>query len=316
MPVVRNWLTPIHEKVEYISPDGLIYHFHDPTTRAVLSMSGWGVLPVEKATTRGPFQHGRTPLTTRVPARVITVNMAYQRCSREEYLAARTEMINILRYNRSSMDDPQPGHLRWYRADGTIRQADVIIAEGPSFDSNRSFAIEESLVFEADNPIIYDPEQVTDTISALGCEFVTQFTFPFSFGERSLIFGLDFCEGFNNATIPYTGTFEEYPIIEITGPALNISILHVNTGLILGLDYDIAVGETVYFDLSYDKKLVYNSFGEDLLGYVTDVSSIGLWSLLPDPLVPDGINELEMTLEDSTTDTSVIFRYYNRYIGV
>jgi hypothetical protein len=316
MSVVRNWLTPIREKVEYISPDGLVYRFHDPTTRAVLSMSGWGVLPVEKATTRGPFQHGRTPLTERVPARQIRVNMAYQRCSREDYLAARTEMINILRYNRSSMDDPQPGHLRWYRADGTIRQADVILAEGPSFDSQRSFAIEETLVFDADNPIIYDPEQVTDTISALDCEFQTQLTFPFAFTDRSLNFGLSFCEGFNTATVPYVGTFEEYPIVEVNGPALNIAITHADTGLILGLEYDIPAGETVFFDLSYDKKLVYNSNGDDLLGYVTDVSSIGLWSLLPDPLVPDGVNHLSIALEDGTPDTSVIFRYYNRYIGV
>jgi hypothetical protein len=319
MSVVRNWLTPIREKVEYISPDGKVYQLHDPASRAVLSMTGWGVPPVEKATTRGPFQHGRTPLTERVPARTLGVNIMYQRSTREDYLAARTELIDILRYNRSSMDDPQPGFLRWYRADGTIRQADVILSKGPDFDSKHpwdSFTIEENLEFEADNPIIYDPTINALNLSDLGCEFVTQLTFPHSFSSRSLEFGLTFCSNTGSVVIPYRGTFEEFPLISITGPAKDIEITHETTGLVLGLSYTIAAGETVYFDLSYDEKLVYNSFGDSLLGRITSISSLGLWSLLPDPTVTNGDNSVQVAVQDGAGATEIMFSYYNRYLGV
>lgn len=317
---VRNWVVSNAEKIIFITADGNRYNLHDPWRRAILNMDGWGMPQPDIAATRGPFQHGVTPTSIRVPPRKISMDIRSSRCSRREYWQERTELLNIFRYNRSNLNSPTLGSLRWYRADGEIRQVDVIAAKGPSFPNSRkgwdSLGFSDTIEFQALNPIIYDPTRVNSTYFGFECSILSTLQFPFTFGATDIIFGGTTCNAVTPITVNYVGTWQEYPQILIGGPAGNLTIVHDQTGLKLALDYIISAGEVVTFDLTYGRKTVTNNLGTSLLGKLTTDSNLGTFAIQPDPIVPGNANTFTVSVDDGTTDTYVIFRYYNRYIGI
>lgn len=319
---VRNWLFSNHEKVQYISPDGVKYNLHDPTKKSLLMMAGWGLPAAEISETRGPFQHGTDSLTIRIPKREITLQIRHNGCDRREYWANRAGLINALRLNRTSVNNPSPGKLKWFRADGTIRQIDVFIASGPNFNPNHrgwdEHSYQDELRFVAHNPIIYDPAQQTASFDDLGCTIVEQLIFPFNFGGTSLEFGGTTCNALNTISFTYEGNWQEYPYIEVYGPANNFSITHIQTGLKIELeDYALAEGDKIIFDLRYGRKLVtLFSTGASLLGYISEDSDLGSFAIEPDPVVENGENGFSVSIDNGTGTTLVVFNYYNRYVGI
>lgn len=320
--MIKNWIVSNYEKLVFITSDGIQYNLHDPARKSVLSQTGWGLPPADIADVRGPFQHGTNPLTIRIPPRTIEVNVRHNGCDRDEYWSNRLGLIDALRLNRTNMNDPEPGHLRWYRSDGTIRQADVMIIKGPNFDPNRKGWDEHSytdeLVFLCHNPILYDPSQVNTVFGNLACSILQQLVFPFSFGGDMLVFGGNICLAINTVLATYTGNWQEYPLITITGPATNFLITHSETGLKLSLyGHVIPAGDTVTFDLRYGRKTVtLGSTGESWLGRLTDDSNLGSFAIEPEPVVTGGINTFVISVEDSTVDTQVTFSYYRRWVGI
>lgn len=319
---VKNWITSNNEKVVYISPDDRVYNLHDPAKKSILNMTGWGMPRAVIADTHGPFQHGTDPLTIRIPPRELSVTVRHNGCDRREYWSNRSGLINALRVNRTSLNNPSPGHLRWYMANGQIRQVDVFAIRGPDFDPNKSgwdeHSYQDEIRFMAHNPIIYDPSQVTDSFNDLGCTIIEELQFPITFGGVGILFGGSTCNAINTLTVNYEGNWQEYPFIEVYGPADNFSIDHVQTGLRLELEnYSIAAGDKVTFDLRYGRKLVtLFSTDDSLLGYLSDDSDLGNFAIEPDPAVADGINDFSVSIDNGTGDTLVIFKYYNRYIGI
>lgn len=319
---VRNWLVSNHEKIQYISPDGISYNLHDPAKKSIIQMEGWGMPAAEIAETRGPFQHGSDPLTIRMPKREIVMSIRHNGCNRNEYWGNREGLIDALRLNRTSLNNPSPGKLRWYRADGKIRQADVLILQGPKFNPSTSgwdeYNYTDELRFLAHNPILYDPRQVTESFDDLGCTIIEELVMPFSFGGGSVVFGGTTCNATNILSVNYMGNWQEYPTIELYGPADNFSITHGQTGLKIELeDYSVLAGDKVTFDLLYGRKFVtLFSTGENLLGYISEDSSLGSFAIEPDPVVAGGINDFTVSIDNGTGDTLVIFKYYNRFIAI
>lgn len=318
MPV-RNQIVSNYEKFVFISPDGIKYNLHDPLGKSVISGSGWGLPPADIADVRGPFQHGSNPLTIRIPPRDIRLQIRHIGCSRDEYWANRTDLINALRLNRTNVNDPEPGHLRWYRSDGQVRQADVMVIRGPEFGSSQrgwdEHSYTEELLFKCHNPILYDPTQVTTTFADLECSILQQVIFPFTFNSENLIFGGNICIDVNTLVVSYLGNWQEFPQIIVQGPADNFIITHQETGLKLSLaGYSIAATEIVTFDLRYGRKIITNNFGDSLLGELTEDSNLGSFSLEPIPVVTS--NTFIASVENSTVNTRITFSYYDRYIGI
>jgi hypothetical protein len=318
---VKNWRTALKEKVVYISPDGKVFNFHDTELEALITMTGWGIPPIGKATTRGPFQHGVTPLTLRVPSRKVTMTIHNKSCNRNDYWASRMGLIDAIRYNRGGLDSPTPGHLRWYRSDGQIRQLDVILASGPEFTPISSgwseFSFQDVLVWEADNPIIYNPSQYNQTFIGFECSILSSLQFPFNFGSSNIIFGGTICNSETPIAVNYLGNWQEFPRILVTGPAKNFTIVHQQLGWKLKLEnYVIVAGETVTFDLTYGRKTITNNFGSSLLGYLSSDSEIGLFSIQPSPITSNGVNNFVVSAEDGDTNTTVLFDYFDRFIGI
>ena len=320
---VKNWITSNSEKVQFITPDGVVYNLHDPYSKSVLAMNGWGLPPAEIADVRGPFQHGTNPLTVRIPPRMVTLDIYHVGCNRDDYWTKRAGLVNALRHNRTNINNPTPGKLRWYRSDGSKRQLDVMIRKGPDFPEGtgswNEFSYQDSLEFVAHNPIIYNPDQVTDSFDTLICGDLTQLTFPLIFnGVQTLIFGQSFCAATTQLTINYGGNWQEFPLITVYGPALNFRITHDQTGIFINLeDYQIPAGDSVVFDLRYGIKTVtLTSSGDSLLGYISQDSGLGTFAIEPDPITANGINTVSVYIEDGTAESAAVFQYYDRYIGI
>ena len=69
------------------------------------------------------------------------------------------------------------------------------------------------------------------------------------------------------------------------------------------LNYDIAAGEVVTFDLRYGVKEVSNNFGTNLINFITDDSDLAVFSIQPDPIVADGINTFSVSIDNGAADT-------------
>lgn len=317
---VKNWRTPLREKLIYITPDGREYGFHDGALKTLLSTSGWGMPPADIGTTRGPYQHGLTPLYVRLGTRIISIDIYNKACDREEYWEKRADLLNELRYNRTNLNAPVAGSLKYYRADGIIRQVDVMLRTGPELNptiQGNPSAFRDTIEFSAYNPILYYPGQESEAIVGFDVEPTVQLTFPFTFDSQTITFGLSGSFISVAGQIVYLGTWLEYPTITIQGPATNPSITNITTGQKLELNpYIIAANEIVTFDLTYAHKTVTNNFGDSLLGYMSSDSNLGTFSLESDPSAPGGINSLEIEMGGSDATSQVTFFYFNRYIGM
>lgn len=319
---VRNQLTSNYEKILYIAPDGKKYNFHDPSGKSVITMMGWGMPSAEIAMTRGPYQHGSNPLSVRIPNRIITMQIHHVGCSRNEYWDMRGGLVDALRVNRTNLDYPESGALRWYLSNRNIRQLDVIVADGPKFNPTvgkwQSFGYSDIISFAAYNPIIYDPTDISESLMTFECTQTETLQFPFAFLGQNLSFGITFCIETDTLTIDYAGTWQTFPTITVTGPASNFSITNTVTGDKIALEgYTIGNGDSAVFDLAYGKKIITaTNSGNSLLGYVSTDSSLGTFSLEPDPIAPNGVNNLEISIENGSSNTSVAVTYKNRYIGI
>lgn len=300
----------IFEKWQYISPDGLTLNLHDPPTRTVLEMEGWGMSPAEISTTAGPFQHGVSPVSVRLAPRTIRAVVRHNGNCRNKYWEIRSNLINRLRLNRSSVNLPEPGQLRHiYFCDGTkyVRDMDVMLTGGAVFNETRhwdAYSVQEELQFVAHNPVLYDPTAHTTTLASWTGALVLPFTFPFLLGTS-----------YASTTINYVGTWESYPTISITGPARDPFIYNTTTEKKIGLAYDIVGGETVTFNLGYDQKTVSNNFGQSLNGYISANSDMSDFCIQPEPLVTSGTNVIRVYIGNYTSHTSASLTYYDRFVG-
>jgi hypothetical protein len=207
----------------------------------------------------------------------------------------RDTLTDILRINRPSDPDtyapfnnPEPGQLKFfYLQDGqlVVRAIDVYLNGGVTYrDSDDIYAIQEDLTFTAYNPLFYDPTPV----------------------EVELEVG--------NNTITYEGNWEEYPTIVVDGTVQNFAIQNTDTLYYMDLQYTSGAAEIITFDLSYGIKDIYNDSGDSLLSYLTLSSNLINFNLQPHPVVTDGENVLQVTLDAGAP--TITMTYYNRYLSL
>jgi hypothetical protein len=300
-------------KVSYTTSDGETYLLHDPPTKWVFDMAGWGISESDLATNAGPFQHGESPVNIKLKPRTISLSFRHNGYSKSGYWTNRGLLIDILRENRVSLNSPVPGVLKFYYIEDSVvktRALDVFLVEGLQFAPPPTgrwdeWSIQETISFVALNPLVYDPTQVIASFGAPTEQLILPMQFPFVLGCYTI-----------SQTITYSGTWEEYPIITITGPAKNITILNDTTDQRINLAYDIAAGEVVTFDLRYDFKTVSSTYADRLDEYLTE-GNIGTFSLQCDPLVASGSNVLYFYTEAYDPGVTVCsVKYYTRYRGI
>lgn len=296
------------ERIIYFTPAGDSYEMHAPPRHVVLRKEGFGLSGRTFSTRQGPYQQGETVISQRLASRDLSLTLRVTGRTKQEYWDIREELIDFLRENRTNLNDSRPGTLRFmYYQDDLVhkRDIDVFLKDGLVFNpDNADFAVQEELTFYAPYPIFYDPTLQTVDITSFEYELVLPITFPFVLGT---------CYATYNLT--YTGNWEEYPKIVITGPASNISIINESTGKRINLNYSLIGGEVVTIDLAYDLKQIYNGCDNDLLGYAT--GDIGTFTLQPDDRVAGGVNVLSFytdTYDPGSTQFSI--QYHKRYRGL
>lgn len=316
---VPNFRSPNEEKLIYFTPDGVDFNLHEPPLNAVLLYEGDGLPDVIYSTTRGPFQHGNSVVEVRAEARTLDVEIRRNGCSRNEYWEIRRLLNNILRPNRTDMNNPTPGVLRRILSTGEIRDLDCFVTRGPLYkgrnpDGWDEFSVQETLRFTGNNPIFYDPQvrvaSAVDFTPVPATDLVFPMTFPFVFGSNVPSVS-------KSITILYNGTWEEYPKIIITGPATNISLTHQTLGTVISFaGFTIPAGTVVTLDLTYAKKTIFDQFGVSWIGKISESSDLVSFRLDTHPLVTNGSNVIIVSIESGDTNTRIDIQYKNRYAGL
>lgn len=314
---VPNWRTRQVEKIQYFTPDGEKLDLHDPPKRAVMLYEGDGLLSPEADTTRGPFQHGNTVTGFRLPPRRLDLLIRQNGCNRDDYWELRRLLTDLMRINRSDLNNPTMGTLRRVLSTGDIRDLDGYFSRGPLFEHPRnwdSFSIQETLEFTAPNPILYEPTIRTASLVDFTPPVTMDLVFPFLY---SFIFGETITTLTKTISISYAGTWEEHPTLILSGPFDNFLIRHNQTGVRLQIsNYSVPAGVSVTITLTYGRKSIVTSTGISLIGFLTTDSDLAAFSIQPDPLVANGLNTFDVTFGNGVGATAVQMQYKHRYAGI
>lgn len=297
---------------EYVTPDGQVHNLNDFAARAIISSSDYGMPPLFRHSRRGAYQHGATPVLYRLEPRVVQLVLRWMAVGREAYWENRSRILDIFRPNRS--DDLSPGQLRKILPDGSIRELDVQLLEGPVFAAEdprrwQQWSFQEIVRLIAYEPTWYDPAEATFDAIAVEDELI----FPI---DPFILFGpliaIHVVGNLINA-----GTWRSWPIIECVGPLDSPQLTNNSIDEFLKLDYEILGGRTVTIDLTPGRKTVTDDLGNNLLAYISEDSDLTTWRLEVDPIVPGGVNEIDVIAGGVQIGVSAInIRWRNRYIGI
>nr|WP_237546742.1 phage tail domain-containing protein [Streptomyces sp. SID161] len=107
------------------------------------------------------------------------------------------------------------------------------------------------------------------------------------------------------------GDADAWPIIRITGPASNVSVIHVPTGRTLALPtLTLAAGRWIEIDTRPGYRTVTWDNGGNASTYLSPASRIDLFSL------PPGTSEMRWTAFDSTNTARLRLTWRDAYIAL
>lgn len=307
------------ERHFYIDSLGVVYPLDlDSGDRVVLSDEGSGMPPIEYITERAPYQHGETIKDYFLRPRVVQYLIRQKFCSRMDAWAGRNALLNALRPNKNG---GPTGTLRVIRPDGSKRDLTVVPLEGPRFEPRKldawdEWSIQEVLRLQAFDPIYYNPTGHTSQFGPCGLGPGFPYTFPFAFDiDCQLVYPITYpitYEQFNfTQIIDNAGTWQDFPIITILGPAYTIRIWNQTTDKTLEiLEYNLPIGRTITIDLRAGVKTIELDDGTNLSRYLSLDSDLGEWSLAP------GENTVQVTMGSHGGATNVQIAWHDRYIGI
>lgn len=302
-----------------------VYRFGNRPDRILQSFTGMGMPGITYITQSGPNQPGETILSFALEPRYIQyVHARAGACDRQEYWENRQNIGTLLSPARQSATATryELGRLRVVLPNGAMRDIDAVIQDGPLFvarDPSRwmETTFIETLRFRCPDPTWYDPVRVDTTwgieiyaglIFYEATDYPNHLTFP-----DNALFGADAV--YASTDITYTGTWFGYPTITITGPIAAPNVQNVTLSQKIALDYDVAAGEIVTINTTYGRKSVTNNFGDNLIGTLTNDSSLEFF-LAHDPWATGGVNQLTCSGSGATVATSVVLSCYTRYIMI
>ena len=276
-------------KVEYLVPQSFapstygrsgvtyrVFNLHNPPYKMVYSMDGVGFSGKELSTVRIPYQHGNSIIGMKLSPRVIKLGFKQVFRCKKDYDEARNFLFDTFRENRWETDFPYLNTLRFkWLEDGVYitRNIDVYFSGGLDLDRPRKnewneFSFDETIEFTAPYPLFYDPEEITTASLTWGTSTLPLYE-PFVFGAKE-----------SSTTIVYSGTWESFPKILLTGPVSNISLIHETSGARINFEGTVVTGDKVLIETGYNARAT-GYYGEDFISYVSgDLSS---FSLLPSP---------------------------------
>lgn len=275
----------------------------------LLAYGNLGAPPTEFITQQGYKQDGVNERDYILQPRTITVELwRSPACDRQTYWDNRAALHEFLRPNRNgpitfTLRTPN-GNLR-----SLIVRADPGLVFPPNPDNN-SWDIQEQLDFIAFNPILFDSGGTVLALAvAVQTQLVFPITFPITFGTSDLFL--------TTGNITYTGTWESYPTITLTGPYTRATVTNVTTGVALFMAVAIPQGETRVITLTPGAQSIVDQNGVNRFSDLGPGSNLIDFNLRPDPEVPNGIQEITIQLVDGVNGISgAEIDYFNRYFAI
>lgn len=289
--------------VLFDTPAGPVLYFY-------LEDDGLGMPPLTRFAERGPAQHGDTDIGFRLDPRTISMIFAVYTppIGTAAYLEhARSLIIKMFRPSREHLS------LRYNRSDGTIRQIDGHFAGGIVFGTQErdpaNWFQRFNVDFKMSDPIWYDPTPTEITVENFLWEGGMPVPTPVPFGVGVSTFA-------TSQTIVYDGSWDTYPTIRINGPITDPVLYHEELELTLPFHGTIAGGD--YWDILLDsaRKQVVDSSGVSMISKLTDPNNLDTFRISADPDVVDGINIITMTGTRITGQTTFVFSFYTRFLGI
>lgn len=276
---------------------------------ALQELSGISVPGTRERTTRAPFQDGDTYLGASSETRVLNLVLLLKGCTRGALGVLRRRVAATFNAKAS------PLQLRAFLEDDSRFVLRQLTCQGP---------IEGSIVYEGDklvqklgirlvahDPMWYAYRQSTAFLNPVQ---QAQLTFPITFGiGGNVLFGASLAIA--SVTVTVHGDWDAAPTIEIPGPISRPILTNATTNETIQLNYNVAVGETVYIDTTPGAKDIYNNYGARLQVYLAD-GDFATFHLEPNSLVaPGGLNYLTLWGASSGA-IHVLVRWYDRYTGI
>jgi hypothetical protein len=275
-----------------------------------------------RITQRAPAQNGRSNLSGLTRERYVDLSWTLQGIDLPDYYALRIKIQEIFR-----MRENVPVTLTFILPNGAIRSLDVYLDGMLLFDDRSHTMTRVSGTFVADDPRLYDPNlrQILFALLKGSGGLPIPFTIPVPIGGSALdnIVEFTYANGDRLAS-------SEFPLIIVNGPIDNPVVenlttqekidLSANGGLVLN------EGEFVVIDLSgfprRDSKTIRNQDGDSVTQFLSTDSDLNgfhfSWAgeLLPNGTYSTGLNRVRAFGSGINLNTSINFRYYDRYEGI
>lgn len=277
----------------------------------LVSAGGIGGAPVRRLSERSPLQDGDLDIGRRLDARLINLVLffaAADRAAADEY---RDRLLHWIKPRTG------PLALRCVRDDGSERRIDcyaVGVVDAPADQESRWWSAQKIAVqLRAPDPIWYDPQPATwALLGGVG-------TGASGWGVPLLVPWVQSQQSFISTTqaLHYGGSWDDYPVITVFGPASDVTITNISTGDVLDLPtLALAEGQWIEIDLRYGRKTVTSHAG-NAIGLLSSDSDLATWHLAADPDAPGGENLIRFEVAAAASNkTGVQFAYYRRYFGL
>jgi hypothetical protein len=285
-----------------------VYRLSDGQPFWAMTLTGLGLPPVRLIKERSPQQNGSTVVGSLLDERLL--NLALLIDAPSEAIAAqyRRDLAHALKPIKDV-----PCTLRITANDGTIRQIDaytVGTVDFPNTSQDRFAGKQQVIVqFEAPDPIPYDPtlHNITFDNTAFSAGFLVPMAVPLVLTVPSAIDSV--------VSLTYSGDWETFPFIYLTGPMNSPIITNETTGDVLDFTGASLTGSDIWeIDLRYGKKRIADQNGTLKNAALTDESDLITWSFVPDPEAPGGINDIRVNIPSGVTSASrVRVTYYDKY---
>lgn len=275
-------------------------------------IDGIGMVAPTRYTKSGPQQDGQT-LGQALFARVVTLGLDYWPALETDLETQRETLQQILNdLNHEIWLD-----LRY--PSGRIRRLDVYYYDGltnPRTGDDLYANAKDALQLIADNPILYDPTPETDVWPMGGGDYYYNLARGL-FVPLTVPFGISASTIHANAVVVYPGTWQEYPIWHIYGPASHVCIENLSTGEVLQFTEAafVEANDIWTIDLRYGHKDTVNLAGINQNEFISTNSDMATWHLGPHAEVYHGRNSLRILASDCNEDSKIEMTWYKRYVG-
>jgi hypothetical protein len=307
----------------HIDPNGVEYPINDGvnTWLELKGMFGFGLMRLDVATERMPYEHGVTVIgEPYMPAREMGIAIGIGDTSHAAWVAR----DNALRDNCSPFRDPtQRCTLKVLRPDDTERRIGAWLVEysGDSGDMDGPMLGRRVLTYWAPDPAFYDP---TAVVTAFGVSPGGGLSFSMTFSltitaagdAGGLTWPLTFPMFYVAANVTtrqavsYAGTMPTYPVVRCYGPADYPIIENVTLDKAVQVVQAMATGDWIDVDMSEQTATFHDTTDNsdtDATNLVTDDTQF--WHLRP------GENTIRVAMNGASSG-GVRMTYTKKYLAV